>query len=73
MLGVREHLLAACMTVVDALLDTEIRILCTSREGLGVTGERLYAARRLSVPQAEGSRDAISRKTVRIWRRVRIA
>ena len=54
-----EHLLTACANLVDALLDAsaEIRILATSREGLGVAGERLYALRSLGVPAKEGPRD----------------
>ncbi|MEO5616595.1 MAG: protein kinase [Candidatus Eisenbacteria bacterium] len=52
-----EHLLSACTTVVDALLETEIHILITSREGLGVSGERLFALSPLGVPRAGASHD----------------
>ncbi|MEO7866892.1 MAG: protein kinase [Candidatus Eisenbacteria bacterium] len=52
-----EHLLSACAAVVDALMDTEVRMLITSREGLGVHGERLFALSPLGVPQAGDSRD----------------
>ena len=52
-----EHLLSACTTVVDALLNTEIHMLITSREGLGVNGERLFALSPLGVPQEGASHD----------------
>src|SRR5687768_9143238 len=47
-----EHLLGAAATAADALLSAEdgVRIVATSREGLGVEGERLIAIRSMSVP-----------------------
>ena len=55
-----EHLLSACATAVNALLDAEsvVRVLTTSRESLGVTGERLFAVRSLEVPPADTAGDA---------------
>jgi predicted ATPase len=49
-----EHLLAACAELSNALLSAaqEIRILATSREGLGVEGERLFALQSLDSPAA---------------------
>jgi non-specific serine/threonine protein kinase len=47
-----EHLLGAAAELADALLavDDDVRILATSREGLGIEGERLVAIRSMSVP-----------------------
>jgi predicted ATPase len=47
-----EHLLDACASLVDALLNTvgDIRVLATSRERLGIDGERLIALGSLAVP-----------------------
>jgi len=54
-----EHLLSACANVVDVLIDADagIRVLATSREGLGVRGERQFAVRSLEVPAADTARD----------------
>lgn len=54
-----EHLLAACSDLADSLLGAgeNLRILATSREGLGIAGERLFALRSLAVPAADASRD----------------
>jgi predicted ATPase len=47
-----EHLLAACRDLAAALLRRcpQVRILATSREGLGVPGETLWRVPSLSVP-----------------------
>jgi predicted ATPase/class 3 adenylate cyclase len=47
-----EHLLAACADLAAALLRTcpKVRILATSREGLGVPGETLWRVPSLSLP-----------------------
>ena len=47
-----EHVLAAVAAVVDDLLEAGRRrgLLATSREGLGVDGERLFAVRSLPAP-----------------------
>jgi non-specific serine/threonine protein kinase len=47
-----EHLVAACATLAEALLRAcpAVHILATSREGLGVAGERLYRVPSLAVP-----------------------
>src|SRR4051794_16040101 len=49
-----EHLIDACAQLANGLLRAcpGLRILTTSREALGVPGERLYPVRSLSVPQA---------------------
>jgi non-specific serine/threonine protein kinase len=49
-----EHLIEACATLVDQLLNvtSELKLLATSREALGVTGENVFALRPLSVPMA---------------------
>ena len=64
-----EHLLTAIAELADALLRSgeAVRILATSREGLGIDGERLFALRSLAVPsqtaggdsRAVGSVDAV--------------
>jgi predicted ATPase/class 3 adenylate cyclase len=50
-----EHLLAACPRLADVLLRAcpDVRILATSREGLGIAGEALYPVPTLSVPAPE--------------------
>ena len=54
-----EHLLAASAEIADALLRASdgIRIVVTSREGLGIDGERLFALRSLMVPPVEAAGD----------------
>jgi non-specific serine/threonine protein kinase len=54
-----EHVLSAVALLADRLLDAapHLRLLATSREGLGISGERLYAVGSLRVPSAEASRD----------------
>jgi predicted ATPase/class 3 adenylate cyclase len=49
-----EHLLAASAALADAILRNcpRVRILTTSREGLGIVGERIYRVPSLSVPDA---------------------
>ena len=50
-----EHLLESSGQLVDALLNggDQLRILITSREGLGIDGERQFAVRSLPVPVQE--------------------
>src|SRR5215831_19907057 len=50
-----EHLLAGCATLSDALLRhwTQVEILATSREPLGVAGELLWRVPSLAVPTNE--------------------
>jgi predicted ATPase len=47
-----EHLLAACAAFADAVLRScpQVRLLATSREALGMTGEQIYPVAPLSVP-----------------------
>ena len=58
-----EHLLESSRELVDALLGAgdELRILITSREGLGIDGERPFAVRSLPVPRR--NRRATSRRS----------
>src|SRR3989454_524534 len=68
-----EHLAAACASLVRALLASApgIRILATSRQGLGVPGENLWRIPSLSVPDPGGAplnRQALSRyEAVRLF------
>ncbi len=50
-----EHLLAACASLADAVLQAcpHVRILATSREGLGIAGETLYPVPTLPSPNPE--------------------
>ena len=52
-----EHLLGDVSVVADRLLeaDSELRLLVTSREGLGIDGERLFPLRSLSIPSVQSS------------------
>ena len=47
-----EHVLSRAAELVDALISAsgDLKVIVTSREGLGVEGERLFALRSLSVP-----------------------
>jgi len=55
-----EHVLSATAELADALLASApgLRILATSREGLGLDGEQLIAVRSLSVPRRDAPIDA---------------
>jgi predicted ATPase len=55
-----EHLLTATAALADALLRSgeALRILATSREGLGIEGERLYGLRSLAVPPLAAGGDS---------------
>jgi hypothetical protein len=48
-----EHLIEACATLVEALLRSspELRVLATSREGLGIVGEVAWPVPPLSLPR----------------------
>jgi non-specific serine/threonine protein kinase len=51
-----EHVLAAAAGLADSLIGScgDLKIIATSREGLGIEGERLFALRSLSVPTKSG-------------------
>ena len=63
-----EHLLRACGDLVVRLLQScpTLRFLATSREALGVQGERRYGVRPLDLPQDE-SEDLASSTAVRLF------
>ena len=50
-----EHLIGACAKVADAILRycSEIRLLATSREPLGIAGETIYRVPSMSVPDED--------------------
>jgi predicted ATPase/DNA-binding SARP family transcriptional activator len=50
-----EHLLDACALLADLLLTDcpELRILATSRQALGISGEQIYPVRSLALPSAQ--------------------
>jgi predicted ATPase len=52
-----EHLLGQASSLAERILREcpEVRILATSREGLGVTGEQMVAVRSLALPEPEAS------------------
>jgi len=66
-----EHLLDTCGALVDALLRTadDVRVLVTSRESLGIEGERIFALRSLALPsEAWINLDAVkSSEAVRLF------
>ena len=49
-----EHLLEACARLCDVLLHScpDVQVIVTSREGLGIAGERLYQVPSLRVPDS---------------------
>ncbi len=55
-----EHLVTACAQLADSLLSTcpNLKILVTSREALGITGEVLYRVPSLSLPPISQSSSA---------------
>ncbi len=54
-----EHVLTAAAALAHRLLAVDgVRILATSREGLGLDGERLFALRSLDIPSPDAGRDA---------------
>ncbi len=66
-----EHLVAACARLADALLSScpGLRILATSREPLGTTGESCWPVRPLTVPTAVEHRheDLAGYESVRLF------
>jgi predicted ATPase/class 3 adenylate cyclase len=67
-----EHLLAACADLAAALLRAcpQVRILATSREGLGVPGETLWRVPSLSLPDVHHlppSEDLVLYEAVRLF------
>jgi predicted ATPase/DNA-binding winged helix-turn-helix (wHTH) protein len=54
-----EHVVAACATLVERLLmaASGVRALITSREGLGIAGERIVPVRSLAFPPPGSARD----------------
>jgi predicted ATPase/class 3 adenylate cyclase len=58
-----EHLVDACATLIDAMLRASptLRVLATSREVLHVAGEQTYQLGALSLPDANGDLDSLSR------------
>jgi predicted ATPase/DNA-binding SARP family transcriptional activator len=65
-----EHVLDACVAVVDLVLRhcPEIRVLATSREALGISGERAWLVPLLSVPKPDDTADAaLNAESVRLF------
>jgi non-specific serine/threonine protein kinase len=54
-----EHVIAECAHVTDALLSAcpHLRVLATSREALGITGETSWRVPSLTVPEGRGASD----------------
>ncbi|MFZ6029033.1 MAG: LuxR C-terminal-related transcriptional regulator [Chloroflexota bacterium] len=54
-----EHVIAACASLIESLLKAcpKLRILATSRELLGVSGEIAYCVPSLSVPETDACED----------------
>ena len=55
-----EHVAAACASLVERLLTatTGLRVLATTRERLGLPGERVIPVRSLTMPPVDGALDA---------------
>ena len=58
-----EHLMSACATLADALLQAapQIRILATSREALHISGEQTYPVLPLAVPDRKADVETVLR------------
>jgi len=58
-----EHLIAACASLVNALLGSapKVRILATSREGLHIPGEQIYHVLPLAAPDRNAGVDVLLR------------
>ncbi len=55
-----EHLISACTSLAQALLPSDdLRILATSREPLGIAGERIYPLSGLALPEAGRAAEAV--------------
>jgi predicted ATPase len=70
-----EHLADACARLAENLLHAcpEIRLLATSREPLGIPGERVFRTGSLAVPAADAAPEAIARADAVILFRDRAA
>ncbi len=57
-----EHLIGAAAQFANAVLEAcpDVRVLATSREGLGVRGEQMIAVRSLELPAEEGTLDELA-------------
>jgi predicted ATPase len=57
-----EHLLSSVSGLVERVLQTcpDVRVLATSREGLGIPGEQLWPLRSLSMPGRTDSLDVVA-------------
>lgn len=64
-----EHVVDRCAAVVDHLLRAcpGLRVLATSREPLGVQGERSWLVPALSLPASVGASDAMASEAVRLF------
>jgi predicted ATPase/DNA-binding winged helix-turn-helix (wHTH) protein len=65
-----EHLLDACAALVESLLigSERLRVVATSREALGVSGEQVFGVRSLSLPApATGVEAALASEAVQLF------
>lgn len=64
-----EHVVDAVAALVEALLDgsSATTVLATSREGLGVSGEQIYAVRSLSLPATTDLQAVRDAESVRVF------
>jgi predicted ATPase/class 3 adenylate cyclase len=65
-----EHLLDGASRLVDAVLleCPNVRVIATSREGLGVIGEQVWPLRSLDVPRGQlSTEDAVAHGSVRLF------
>ena len=62
-----EHVLDAAATLADALVKTcpDVVVLATSREGLGLAGERIMSVGSLALPRVEDRPEVGSRRPMR--------
>jgi serine/threonine protein kinase/predicted ATPase len=63
-----EHVLAGAVIIGEILLAAPgVRVLATSRERLGLSGETVFALSGMEVPEANGSRDTLALSSVQLF------
>ncbi|HEY1328193.1 MAG TPA: winged helix-turn-helix domain-containing protein [Casimicrobiaceae bacterium] len=64
-----EHVIDAAVESIDAILQAgdDVKVLATSREALGMSGEQIFAVRSLSLPATDDPADIARSEAVRLF------